>query len=200
MAETAKTASKMASLFWGRVAPLSRRIRLVALAFTMATIVSLSFCQLGFWPIGEVAGRAVYIMLILVPPIVGALLFGPLTGALLGLFAGAMAFAHADLMPLDFYENNIMTPLNTFGMLTFVGLFAGLLFSFALRHDPRGKKRVGIIIGICIDSMPIKCIDQMPIPSVIPPAMRQNRAAFRLERGIFPALSSATKEAINATR
>ena len=150
MAETEKTVSKMASLFWGRVAPLSRRIRLVALAFTMATIVSLSFCQLGFWPIGEVAGRAVYIMLILAPPIVGALLFGPLTGALLGLFAGAMAFVHADLMPLDFYENNIMTPLNTFGMLTFVGLFAGLLFSFALRHDPRGGKRVGIIIGICI--------------------------------------------------
>ena len=55
-------------------------------------------------------------------------------------------------------------------------------------------------MGICIDSMPIKCIDQMPMPSEMPPAIRQNRAAFRLERGIFPALSSATKEAINATR
>ena len=142
-----KTKPTAASLFWGRMTPLSRRIRIVALVFTIAVIVSLSFCQLGFWPIGEVAGRSVYIMLILAPPIVGALLFGPITGALLGLFAGAMAFAHATLMPLDFYESSMMTPLNTFGLLTFVGLLAGLLFDFALRRKPRGGKRCGIIIG-----------------------------------------------------
>jgi len=150
MAEAEKTTSRIASLFWGRVAPLSLRIRIVAPVFAMAVIVALSFCQLGFWPIGEVAGRAVYIMLILVPPVVGALLFGPVTGALLGLFAGAMAFTHAQMMPLDFYENNVMTPMNTFGMLTLMGLLSGLLFKFALRNDPRGGKRTGIIVGACI--------------------------------------------------
>ncbi len=138
------------SLFWGRMTPLSQRIRIVTLVFTIAVIVSLSFCQLGFWPIGEVAGQSVYIMLILVPPIVGALLFGPITGALLGLFAGAMAFIHANSLPLDFYEHNFMTPLNTFGLLTFMGLLAGLLFMVALRHRPEGGKRRGIIIGCSV--------------------------------------------------
>ena len=57
-----------------------------------------------------------------------------------------------------------------------------------------------MIIGIFIASMPMKCIDQIPMPSVIPPATRQNMATFRLEREIFPALSNATNEAINATR
>ena len=147
MAEAEKTTSRIASLFWGRVAPLSLRIRIVAPVFAMAVIVALSFCQLGFWPIGEVAGRSVYIMLILAPPIVGAFLFGPITGALLGLFAGAAAFIHANSMPLDFYESSFMTPLNTFGLLTFVGLLAGLLFMVALRREPRGVKRCGIIIG-----------------------------------------------------
>ena len=150
MDETEKTISTAASLFWGRTAPLSRRVRIATLAFTVAVIVSLSFCQLGFWPVGEVAGRSVYIMLLLAPPIVGALLFGPITGTLLGLFAGAITFAHADLMPLDFYEHNIMTPLNTFGLLTLVGLIAGLLFKFALRRKPIGGKRHGIIIGCSV--------------------------------------------------
>ena len=142
-----KTKPTIASLLWGRTAPLSWRIRIVALVFTIAVTVSLSFCQLGFWPIGEVAGRSVYIMLLLAPPIVGALLFGPIAGALLGLFAGAVAFTHANIMPLDFYEHTLMTPLNTFGLLTFVGLFAGLLFRCALRREPRGGKRCSIIIG-----------------------------------------------------
>ena len=150
MAEMTKTKLTIAALFWGRTAPLTQRVRIVALVFTIATIISLSCCQLGFWPLGEVAGQAVYIMLLLVPPIVGALLFGPITGALLGLFAGAIAFAHANLMPLDFYEHNIMTPLNTFGLLAFMGLLAGLLFAIALRHEPRGGKRRAIIIGVSI--------------------------------------------------
>ncbi|WP_236249493.1 hypothetical protein [Enterobacter oligotrophicus] len=57
-----------------------------------------------------------------------------------------------------------------------------------------------MIIGIFIDSMPIKCIAQIPIPSVTPPVIRQNVAVLRLDSGILPALSNATNEAINATR
>jgi serine phosphatase RsbU (regulator of sigma subunit)/anti-sigma regulatory factor (Ser/Thr protein kinase) len=86
-------------------------------------------------------------MLLLAPPIVGAFLFGPVTGTLLGLFAGVVAFAHADLMPLDFYEHNVMTTPGTLVLLAFTGLLSGLLFKFALRRDPRGGSRYGIIIG-----------------------------------------------------
>lgn len=142
-----KTKPTLASLLWGRVAPLSRRVRVIALVFTIAIIVSLTLCQLGFFSIGEVFDHTVYVMFLLAPPIVGALLFGPITAALLGLLAGAVAFTHADLLPLDFYEHTFMTPLNTFGMLTFVALSASLVFKVALRHEPSGVKRYGIIIG-----------------------------------------------------
>lgn len=57
-----------------------------------------------------------------------------------------------------------------------------------------------MIIGIFIDSMPMKCMDQIPIPKVTPPAIRQNSAALRGARGILPAQSKATNEAINATK
>ena len=150
MAEAEKAKMTIASLFWGRTAPLPRRVRIVALAFTIAAIVSLSFCQLGFFPIGEVAGRAVYAMLLLAPPIMGALMFGPVTGTLLGLFAGAAAFAHADILPLDFYEHNLMTPLNTFGLLSAMGLLSGLLFKVVLRRGPSGGARIGIIVGASV--------------------------------------------------
>ncbi len=150
MAEAKKTTLTVATLFWGRTAALSRRIRVTALVFTIAAIVSLSLCQLGFWPIGEVAGRSVYVMMLLAPPVMGALLFGPVTGALLGLCSGAIAFFHADALPLDFYEHNFMTPLNTFVLLTLIGFLAGLLFKIGLRHEPRGALRVAIIIGISI--------------------------------------------------
>ena len=101
-------------LFFGRTSELSLPVRLVTLLFVITAIASMSFTQLGFWPIGVVDGKPVYLMLILAPLVMGALIFGPVTGLLLGLFTGVVLFAHASLFPLDFYEIYFMIPLNTF--------------------------------------------------------------------------------------
>ena len=56
---------------------------------------------------------------------------------------------------------------------------------------------IGIVIFMA--SIPIKCIDQIPIPSVAPPESRQKVDSRLLEIATLPALSRAIKEAINAT-
>ena len=135
--------------FWGRMADFGQKTRIATLAFVLASIVSLSFTQLGFWSIGIIDGKPVYLMLLLGPLVMGAFLFGPFTGALLGLFAGVVVFAHATFLPLDYYEVYFMTPLNTFALLTAIGATAGWLFSIALRKNPSGAARVVTIIAVC---------------------------------------------------
>ena len=135
--------------FWGRVAYLSPVERVAALAFVVAAIVAMSFCQLGFWPIGMIEAKPVYLMLLLGPLLLGSLMFGSIIGGLLGLFAGCVVFLHAQLFPLDYYEVYFMTPLNTFVLLTVLGFVAGWLFSFALgRAKSPGARAIAIAL-IC---------------------------------------------------
>ncbi|MBQ9042133.1 MAG: hypothetical protein IJ111_15270 [Eggerthellaceae bacterium] len=100
-----KTKRTAASRFWGRMYDVTLPARVVSLVFVLAAIVSMSFCQLGFWPIGTIEGNFVYLMLLLAPLVMGTFMFGPITGALLGLYTGAVAYLHATYFPLDFYES-----------------------------------------------------------------------------------------------
>ena len=137
-------------IFWGRSIKLDVPMRITALVFTIAALASMSFAQLSFWSMGVIDGNPVYLFLTLGVLFMGAFLFGPLTGALLGLYAGAVAFAHATLLPLDYYEIYFMTPSNTFAMLTVLGALAGWLFSVALRDKPKGAARIFRIVLICV--------------------------------------------------
>ena len=131
------TAGRSASaLFWGRMAGFNASTRIVSLVFVAAMIVALSFCQLAFWPTPEIDGKSVYLMLMLAPVLMGALMFGALTGALLGLFAGAVLYAHATFFALDYYEIYFMTPLNTFLLLAAIGGVGGWLFAVAITLNP----------------------------------------------------------------
>ena len=145
--ETGRTAS---ARLWGRMAGLSASTRIVSLVFVAAIIVALSFCQLAFWPIPEIDGRPVYLMLMLGPLLMGALLFGALMGALLGLFAGAVLYAHATFFALDYYEIYFMTPLNTFLLLAVIGGVAGWLFSVIARRVASGGMRRAFIAATCL--------------------------------------------------
>ncbi|MBQ9001309.1 MAG: SpoIIE family protein phosphatase [Eggerthellaceae bacterium] len=145
------TARSVAGLFWGRTEELPLYTRVGALVFVAVAIVAMSFCQLGFWPVGEVNDDPVYLILLLAPVAMGAIAFGPVTGVLLGLFGGLVAFAHAAILPLDFLEGYYFgTPLNTVGLFTFVALAAGVLFGLALRRDPQGGRRVALIIAVSV--------------------------------------------------
>ena len=143
-----RSASK---LFWGRSAELPLHIRIGGLVFIAVAIVTMSFCQFGFWPMGEIDGGPLYLILLLAPIILGSFVFGPATGALLGLFGGFVAHVHAIFLPLDFLEAYYFgTPLNTMGLFTFVALVAGVLFNCALKHNPQGGKRVALIIVVSV--------------------------------------------------
>ena len=146
----AKAKRSLKELIWGPAAGLGTAARVVALVFVVSSIASMSFCQLGFWPIGVVDGKPVYLMLILAPLIMGAFMFGPITGALLGLFTGAVLYFHAQWLPLDYYEVYFMTTLNTFALYTFLGAMSGLLLSLVSRKMRPGAARTALIVLICV--------------------------------------------------
>ena len=138
-------------LFWGRTAELSVYSRVGGLIFTAAIIVSMSFCQFGFWQIGQIGAIPVYLILLWAPIVMGSFAFGRITGTLLGLLGGFVAFIHSTFLPLDFLEVYIFgTPLNTMVLFTFIALVAALLFDLALKRDPQGGKRVAIIIAVSV--------------------------------------------------
>lgn len=138
-------------IFWGRMEELPLYSRVCALFFVIASIVSMSFCQLGFWPVGEINECPIYLILLLAPVIMGAFAFGPATGALIGLLAGMVVFGHGVLLPLDYIEALFFgTLLNTVVLFALVALIAGLLFDLALKRDPQGGKRVVFVIAVSV--------------------------------------------------
>ena len=125
--------------------------RIVALVFTVVAIAALSFCQLAFFPLGEIAGNPIYAILAIAPLMMGAIMFGPLTGLLLGLYSGAVLFAHASLFPLDFYEVHYLTiPTNTFVLFTILGGVAGLAFSFITKSKLSPVAKSVLIFLVCL--------------------------------------------------
>lgn len=150
MADKPRKKRSKTQLFWGRTAGLDAPVRVSALVFAAAAIIAMSFCQLGFWPMGVIDGKSVYLMLLLAPLAMGSMAFGPRTGMLLGLFAGAVVFGHAVFFPLDFYEVYFMSVLNTFVLLTCFGAVGGWLFSRVLRSNPTGFARLGAIAGVSL--------------------------------------------------
>ena len=148
--DTGKKRRSLSALFWGRAAQANLATRIAGLVFVMAAIASMSFCQLGFWPVCVIDDKPVYLMLILAPLFMGALAFGPLAGGILGLFAGTVLFVHQTVFPLDWYEYYFMTPLHTFVLLTFLGVLSGWVFSLAFRVTQRGPRRLALIAAACV--------------------------------------------------
>ena len=146
-----KTISSASKLFWGRAAELNVYTRVGGLIFAVVLIAAMSFCQFGFWQIGKIGLDPVYLILLWVPVILGAFAFGRITGTLLGLFGGIVAFVHSAYLPLDFLEVYIFgTPLNTMVLFTFIALIAGIVYDLALKRKPQGGKRVALIIAVSV--------------------------------------------------
>ena len=150
MAEGVKAGKRLGARLWGPMAGMSSSTRISSLVFVLAAIVSMSFCQLGFWPIGDIDERPVYLILILAPLVMGSFMFGPIMGGLLGFYTGAVLFVHAAVFPLDFYEVYFMTPLNTFLLFTFLGVVSGFLFSFVGRRVQAGAMRAVLVVVTCV--------------------------------------------------
>ena len=147
----APSKGRLSKLFWGRMVDVDRSRRAAALVFTMVSIAALSFCQLAFIPLGEIGGNPLYALLTSAPLLMGAVMFGPLAGLLLGLYSGAVLFAHANLFPLDFYEIHYLTiPANTFVLFTVLGGLAGLAFYFISSRKLSSAAKSVSIFFMCL--------------------------------------------------
>ena len=141
-----QTRARLAKLIWGRAYELPLYVRCGGLAFVIAAIVFMSFCQLGFFPLSGVAGHSVFLILLLAPVLMGSVAFGPILGGVIGLFGGAIAFYHANNYPLDFLEAYYFSsPVSSIAMFGGVAVVAGLLFDLALRLRPSGIRRAARI-------------------------------------------------------
>lgn len=150
MAEKVKGKRAIRERIWGRAARLDMPVRWVMLLFVLSSIASMSFTQLGFWPIGVIDDKPVYLMLILGPLVMGSMMFGPVMGLLLGLYAGAVLYLHMMFFPLDYYEIYFITPLTTFGLFPMLGLGAGFMFTLTSRRKLRGATLMGTIVFGCL--------------------------------------------------
>ena len=128
----------------------SRHTKLGVAAVLMLVATSMTFMQLGFIGIGWAGNYDGYVLGLLGPIAVAALLLGRGWGTLMGLSCGGVLFAHAHVQPLDLFERFIVTPLNSLVLYTVAGLVLGVLFSIALRNDPKGAKRVAYIALVCM--------------------------------------------------
>lgn len=147
----ASTSSMLSRLFWGQMEGADLPKRVAGLVFTVVAIAALSFCQLAFFPIGEVAGDPVYVVLTIAPLMMGAVLFGPAMATLLGLYSGAVVFAHASLFPLDFYELYYFTnPFATFIAFTCLGALAGCAFHLVFKRRFSPAARAVLICLVCL--------------------------------------------------
>lgn len=108
--------------------------KMVRMAVLVAIIIIMSFTPLGFLPVG-----ALSLTLLPIPVAVGAILYGPLAGASLGLLFGIMSFARA-LMGLDL--GPVLLSISPF--LTFLacviprileGWLSGLIFRALYKID-----------------------------------------------------------------
>ena len=145
-----KPSQKPRILRWrGLLGSLERPLQWAVGIVLAVTSAVLAFTQLGFVGIDLPDGRMAYVVVLLPVVALGALLLGTLAGTALGLTAGALLYAHSQVLPLDHFELAYVTPVTSIVMLGVAGFILGILFAFVLRHNPSQVKRI-VYIAIVV--------------------------------------------------
>lgn len=121
---------------------MNKTKRLTQISLLVAILIIQTFVPgIGYIPIGPLQATIIHITVI-----VGAILFGPQTGALLGLAWGTLRMVKALLMP-DILSVVFINPLVSILPRVLVGWLSGLIFAFL---EKRIKKQVAYILtGTC---------------------------------------------------
>ena len=142
---------KVGVLEWrGLLAEEGRLWRMAVVVCILILCASLTFTQLGFAELALPNMDSVYVVLLLVPLAFAALLLGAWYGALVGLIAGAVLYAHARFMPHDVYEMAFVNVNTTVMLFTLIGFLLGVFFALALRGEAPPLRRFIRIVLICI--------------------------------------------------
>lgn len=132
--------------------PVSRTLYMTQLSMLSALIVILTFTPLGFVPIGPIWATIVHI-----PVIIGAIIMGPLAGAILGLVFGLCSLFKAlqvgDIITVTIFVYN---PQITIIPRILIGVFAGYTYRLLLPMvDKLGITAITVsaIIGTATNSV-----------------------------------------------
>ena len=136
--------------WWGIIGGAPFVVRLSIAIVLAVNCAALAFTQLGFARIELADGFTAYVVVLLLPIALAALLLGTLIGAGMGVVAGTLLYAHASTLPLDYYELAFVNPASSIGLLGVTGFMLGILFAFVLRNDPPPVKRVVYLSIICL--------------------------------------------------
>ena len=118
---------------------------IAALVFSMSTATT--FMQLGFVGVELPDGHVSYAVLQLLPVVLGSLCLGVPTGTLNGAVSGAIMYIHSIIMPLDFHELALITPLSSIVLLALCGFLAAVLFYISLN---KGRTLLWRSVFLCI--------------------------------------------------
>ncbi len=127
-----------------------RRTKLTTLFALTLVSASMTFTQLGFIGLGANGVYFCYVMGLLAPVAVAALLLGKGLGFVQGLLSGAILGLHAYFQPLDIIERFFVTPLNSVVLYPLVGFLLGLLFAVALRNKPAPGHQIFRVALVCL--------------------------------------------------
>ena len=134
----------------GVLAERHRSLRILAFVTLFIASASLIITTLGFGLLDLPNMETTYVVLLLLPVALAALLLGAPAGAGMGFLAGTLMYAHASLMPLNVYEMAFVTPTTSVVLLTVLGLVLGIAFAIALRGDPPAPRRFIYIGLVCV--------------------------------------------------
>lgn len=124
------------------------RTRVFIVLLIVAT--SMTFLQLGFVGLGTGDHYVSYLITLLGPISVSALLLGWKPGTLMGLACGTVLLAHSFLMPLDHIEAYLICPQNSVLLYAGAGLILGLLFDVIMQWELTGIRKYVAIAVVCV--------------------------------------------------
>lgn len=124
----------------------SKTLHLTQLATLSAIIIVMAFTPLGYLRIGPLS-----ITFLTVPVILGAILLGPLDGAILGAVFGATSFAQC--FGLDVFGTTLMSinPIYTFIMCLVPRILIGLVSGYLLIWFE--KKRTNQVVAYTVSAL-----------------------------------------------
>ena len=127
---------------WGGISQgADRKTRISMFLGLLIVLSAMTFVQFGFVGVGFDQDYSCYVLALLGPIAVASLVLGAGWGALEGVLAGAVLFAHAQRQPLDIIEKYFINPISSIVLYGLAGLVLGLLFAIALRNNPKGIRR-----------------------------------------------------------
>ena len=126
-----------------------RKVKAIVFVLLLFLGSAITFMQFGFIGVGSPGDYSAYILALLCPIAISALLLGKGWATLEGLACGAVLFLHARLQPLDLFELYFVGPFNSIVLYGMAGFMTGLLFAIALRNEPTRVRRGVYITIVC---------------------------------------------------